>query len=205
MSSLPRDFGVGNRPAAVSDEAAVPRIMLAERHVRGQAHFVARQPPVAVQLAPLGEKRRPGRLFLVDVPHGLHVGEEAADAVMGEEAADRLGPWRELPHGQPFTARGPVSCPVGDEDQEVPEHLPLVGGGEDPLVEVGDLEAGAFLGPRHVGVEADQDGPGTHITAEAEVIAGSGPHPVVGERCCRVLAEQPVSPRAVGDEPGQDG
>jgi hypothetical protein len=86
----------------------------------------------------------------------------------------------------------------------VPEDLPLVGRVQDPLVKVRDLESRAVLGVRHVRVKADQDGPGPHVAAEAQVIAGGGPHPVVSKGCCRVLAEEPVGPCPVGDEPGQD-
>ena len=87
----------------------------------------------------------------------------------------------------------------------MPEDLPLVGRPEDPLVKVGNLEPRPLLWVRHVRVEADQHRPRAHVTAEPQVVPGSRPHPVVGERCGGVLAEQPVRPCPVGDQPGEDG
>ena len=94
---------------------------------------------------PLGEERGPLGVFLVDVADGLDVAEEPLDAVVAEESADRFGPGRELAHDDARARGAPLRCPVDDQDQEVPQDLPLVGGPQYPLVKVRDGEPGRVL------------------------------------------------------------
>src|SRR6266571_3189188 len=100
-----------------------------------------------MNFAPLGKKRRPGGLFVVDVSGVVDVSEESLNAMMGEKSADGFRPRCELPHRNAMLAGRAFACPVDDEHQKSPEHAALVGRAQNPLVEAGDCEPGAFLGP----------------------------------------------------------
>ena len=98
------------------------------------------------------------------------VGEGAADAVEGEQPAERGGPLGEGPHAQALRegCAGRNPC-AGQHDQGVEQLAAVV---LDPLVEGVQGESAAPVGAGRPWVDAHQDGALREVAAELDV--GSG-------------------------------
>ena len=77
------------------------------------------------------------------------------------------------------------------------------GRGPDPALQVGNRETCAFLGVGGGGLEPDGDRAGGDVTADAQVVAGGHPQPVVGPGTHVGPAEDPAGPNRGGEQGGE--